>query len=209
MNSRGRHGVAYGLEGSTGFSRASARAARRRARSAAPRAAGTEGLAAVGAEGSAGALGASGVGEDEGVSEGKRSSREVNSRIWASIESLKIVGRERVIRTRRCKARRSCLRLAGRALRESSRIDLARARSSFMDVLWEGGVCGLDSVGAEAGAGSAGEEVSVSGGDESSTVELCFFLNCRVSLRSFASLGAPVAYMTRSGSTWNISPGLS
>ena len=196
--------MAYGFEGSIGFSWASIRAARRRARSAALRAAGTEGEALVG-EVRAGAF--EEVGSSDFASEGERLSRDVNSSIWASMDSVRVVGWERVRLTMLRRARRSCFRLAGRSLPRSSRRDFARARRSFMVSLGRTGAGGSDSAGF--GAGSDDGEDLVSDGEGASMDSFCFFMNWRVALRSFASLEAPVAYMTRSGSTWNMSPGLS
>lgn len=94
-------------------------------------------------------------------------------------------------------------------------MDFARARRSFMEFLSGGGAAGLESVGAGVGFDEVGESVS---GDkdldsdsdsESKRAFFPFFLNWRVALRSSASLEAPVAYRTRSGSTWNMSPGFS
>lgn len=123
MKSRGRQGVAYVLDGSTGFSRASIMAARRRARSAAPRAAGTGAGAGVEAGSGVGGLAGEvsegvfeGVGDVGVESGGERLSRDVNSRIWASIDSVRVVGRDRIRRIIPCRARRSCFRLAGSLL---------------------------------------------------------------------------------------------
>lgn len=54
--------------------------------------------------------------------------------------------------------------------------------------------------------GSAGSELGSESGVE---VFLAFARILRPARRSLASLGAPVAKRTRSGSTWNMSPGFS
>lgn len=144
-------------------------------------------------------------------------SRVVNSRIWASMDSVRLVGRDKIRWTILFRARTSCFRLAGRVLSGSWRMDFARARRSFKEFLSGdgGGAAGLESVGARAGSdevgdSSSGGEDSESGSEPGSSMTIfCCFLNWRVALRSSASLEAPVAYRTRSGSTWNISPGLS
>lgn len=180
-----------------GFSWASANAARRRARSAAPRAAGTGGggsVVEVCAE-----LSEEAGGSDVAVT-GGRLSRDVISRIWASTVSVGIVGRERVRLTMVRRARRDLFRLARRLWSRSWRIDFARARRSFRISLGGSRIDGSEFAGAGAGSDD---------GEGSSVESFCFFLNWRVALRSSASLEAPVAYMTRSGSTWNMSPGLS
>ena len=47
------------------------------------------------------------------------------------------------------------------------------------------------------------------GGVSEEAADENFSLRLRPARRSFLSLGAPVAKRTRSGSTWNMSPGLS
>ncbi len=116
--------------------------------------------------------------------------------------SVREVGRERV-RLRVCwKARRSCFLFAVRSSEGLARMDLACFRSRWRVS------SGSFGVGASVGVkGFAASEppASVS---VSSSLEV-FWRSFRVARRSAASLGAPVARRTRSGSTWNISPGLS
>ena len=96
IHSLGRQGVAYGFEGSMGFSRASSRAVRRTRLSSAERVGVGAGVGSV-------VLGA--VGSEEGNGVGAAIfRREVSSRSWASRESVKpveVADRERVRLKRR------------------------------------------------------------------------------------------------------------
>ena len=110
MYSLGRQGVEYGFVGSTGLSRASARAWRSRR---------SWSEARVRVIGSCrrwvwvcdcSVAGDDSAGGSESFSD--RLSFSVSSSSWASMESVKVVGRESAERIVRLKARSSCFRLA-------------------------------------------------------------------------------------------------
>ena len=112
----------------------------------------------------------------------------------------------------RWKARRSCLCLAERVSFGLASMDFARLRrdvSCFFESVGSEALVGLSplSEGVAAADGSAVSEASSLSAVASSVAEdfLESFLPAR---RSFLSFEAPVAKSTRSGSTWNMSPGL-
>lgn len=199
MYGRGRQGVAYGFVTSTGLSRASANALRR-----------TEEFSGVNVSGFGGrepAFSCEDVIDDGGA--GVRFNLWVSSWSWASSESVKLLDcwgkrwvRDSVFLRRRWKERRSCFRFP---LREDEDEDVRRVRA------WERRdwrvSFGLSSGGSSGGPSWDGEAEEGSSGDLAAAFS--FLRAFRPARRSRASLGAPVAKRTRSGSTWNMSPGLS
>lgn len=195
--------MAYGLDGSMGFSLASSRAVRRARLSSAERAG-----ADVGSEGKLCSDVFGAVESEDLLDVGEETfKREVSSRSWASRESVRpveVVEREMVCFKRRWKARRSCFRFAARD-ESVERMFLAWASMDLSSSLVSLGGVGL--------AGFSRAFGVAEGDSEASEVEELeaddFCLSLRPARRSFLSLGAPVAKRTRSGSTWNMSPGLS
>ncbi len=203
MYGRGRHGVAYGFVESTGLSRAAWRASLRARLSSAESSSGSWccwGWSGV--EAGAGA-GARAEGEE---------SLEVSSRNWASRSSVRDVRVEVWERVRlrvRWKARRSCLCFAERVSLGLASMDLARLRREVSLFLESAGSMVLEDwspLSDGAGAAAASEFSGVS--SPASSEVAGFFASFLPDRRSCLSFGAPVAKSTRSGSTWNMSPGL-
>lgn len=109
----------------------------------------------------------------------------------------------------RWKARRSCLCLAERVSFGLASMDLACLRSE-VSVFFESGAsvvlvgCSPSPDGAVAAAASESSDVSSRASSDAGD----FLVSLLPDRRSCLSFGAPVAKRTRSGSTWNMSPGL-
>ncbi len=133
------------------------------------------------------------------------------------MESFPAPACDMLVLINRWKARRSCLRFADKMSLDSETTARACARSCLS---WDLALAS-DFVLAWAGVGGSPSEAFSSLGVESvvsdeadaetdcsaaAFLDICF-RSRRLACRSILSLGAPVANSTRSGSTWNMSPG--
>ncbi len=188
IHSLGLQGVAYGFDASIGLSLAASMAFLRVASSAGAR----EGLEGAGESAEFGVA----------LEAGAMLRFAVISKSWASMLSVRELGRERVRFRVRWKARRSCLRFAEREDADGAvRMERALLRRVVR-------VCFGEDAAGESAEVESGVVGRVSEEGDSSDKEP-FWRSLRVARRSLASLEAPVAKRTRSGSTWNMSPGLS
>ena len=144
-------------------------------------------LPSMGAEGESCESGPGSFGVDDGREISKFSAI---SNIWASMLSVREVGREMVCLSLCWKARRALFLFPERSSEGEERIVLAWTRSFWNFALGSTGLGGSSAVGSFAGGVSSALSAPVSGASSSLAV---FWRSLRVDRRCDASLGAPVA----------------
>ena len=134
----------------------------------------------------------------------------VISASWLSSDVVvRASGRERFRFTVRWKARRSCLRWAVRAEAGLLRMALAWEMSDCRAILVSFSGTATSGGGSDLGVGGSLGSDSDSDSLAAAFCEALAARSLRPAARSALSFRAPVAKRTRSGSTWNMSPGFS